>query len=108
MRCTFLPLILCITCCNDDSSALVDNTPTDVATELGPETGPDTDGAAATTDDTNITDDINIIEDTNTIEDDTTSRVLNGEPCLDPGTPGATATCLQPTMTPEYYVEQAN
>lgn len=27
--------------------------------------------------------------------------------CLNPGTDGATAGCLEPTMAPEYYVEQA-
>ena len=30
------------------------------------------------------------------------------DPCLNKGTTGATATCLQPTMSAEYYVEQAN
>jgi hypothetical protein len=101
MRWTFVPLILCVICCNDGSSAVVNSASTDVATEFHADTGPGPDDATATTDDTNT-------EDTNTIEDDTTSQVLNGEPCLNPGTPGATATCLQPTMTPEYYVEQAN
>ena len=31
----------------------------------------------------------------------------DGEPCLNGGTEGATATCLRPTQTPEYYAEQA-
>ena len=30
------------------------------------------------------------------------------EDCVNPGTLGATAGCLRPTMSPEYYVEQAN
>jgi len=30
-----------------------------------------------------------------------------GDPCLNPGTEGATASCLAPTQTPEYYVAQA-
>ena len=29
------------------------------------------------------------------------------EPCLDEGTAGATATCLAPTQTPEFYVDEA-
>ena len=31
-----------------------------------------------------------------------------GDPCLNAGTPGATASCLAPTQTPEYYVAQAH
>jgi hypothetical protein len=30
------------------------------------------------------------------------------DPCLNPGTLGATATCLSPTRSAEYYAEQAN
>jgi hypothetical protein len=30
-----------------------------------------------------------------------------GEPCLNAGTEGATATCLSPTQTADYYVDQA-
>ena len=30
-----------------------------------------------------------------------------GDPCLNEGTEGATATCLSPTFPPEYYVDQA-
>ena len=30
-----------------------------------------------------------------------------GDPCLNEGTAGATATCLAPTQSPDYYVEQA-
>lgn len=30
------------------------------------------------------------------------------DPCLDPGTAGATATCLSPTKSAAYYAEQAN
>lgn len=33
---------------------------------------------------------------------------LEAHPCLNAGTPGATATCLQPTQTVAYYAEQAN
>ena len=29
------------------------------------------------------------------------------DPCLDPGTPGATATCLRPTRPPAHYVAEA-
>jgi hypothetical protein len=29
------------------------------------------------------------------------------DPCLAPGTPGATATCLRPTRPPEHYVSEA-
>ena len=36
-----------------------------------------------------------------------TSLVPPGDPCLNQGTEGATATCLSPTMSPEYYVAQA-
>lgn len=31
-----------------------------------------------------------------------------GDPCLNEGTEGASATCLKPTQTAEYYVAQAN
>ncbi len=31
-----------------------------------------------------------------------------GDPCLNAGTPGATASCMKPTRTPEYYVAQAH
>ena len=101
MRWTFVPLILCLTCCDDDSTAVVDSASTDVATELRSETGPDPDGVTATTDDTNT------VEDTNTIEDDTTSRVSIGEPCLNPGTQSDRYVSAT-DHDPEYYVEQAN
>ena len=31
-----------------------------------------------------------------------------GDPCLDSGTDGATATCRKPTREPSWYVDQAN
>ncbi|MCB9738522.1 MAG: hypothetical protein H6747_04575 [Deltaproteobacteria bacterium] len=36
------------------------------------------------------------------------SAATVGDPCRDPGTDGATATCSKPTKEPAYYVEQAN
>ncbi len=44
---------------------------------------------------------------TDAVETDT-AGTSTGDPCRNPGTAGATATCLRPTMSPEYYVEQAN
>ena len=35
------------------------------------------------------------------------SPSVSGDPCLNKGTEGATATCSSPTMSPEYYVAQA-
>ena len=40
-------------------------------------------------------------------ESQASQSVPGGDPCLNPGTEGATATCLSPTFPPEYYADQA-
>jgi hypothetical protein len=47
-------------------------------------------------------------EETGVESDSETGEDLASRPgCTDPGTPGATAGCLLPTMPPEYYVQEA-
>ena len=41
-------------------------------------------------------------------EPETATPVPTGDPCLNEGTPGATATCLAPKHPAAYYAEQAN
>ncbi len=55
------------------------------------------------------TPDSSIQDDTNSgLPADTTPEAIPGDPCLHMGTDGATATCLKPTMSEAYYVEQAS
>jgi hypothetical protein len=42
------------------------------------------------------------------VQSDTEPSIPPGDPCLNEGTPGATATCLKPTMSEEYYVAEAS
>jgi len=58
-------------------------------------------GASKTTDSPDLPVESDTSEDTSPTESTT-------DPCLNAGTPGATATCLTPTQTAAYYAEQAN
>ena len=79
---TLFVLLLALAACSSspDSTAAVDE--------------PDSDADAVTDADSTLPD---------------TAEEVTSAPrgCLNPGTDGATALCLEPTQTPEYYVEQA-
>ena len=96
MRWSIVLFTFFLTSCGSDAG---EPAATDVGTAI-------TDSGQADSDDATSTDSSGAEDSTS--EEDTAAQTLEGDPCLNPGTPGATATCLQPTMEPEYYVEQAN